>query len=57
VVIDVDALAAAEVENWVWAGADVIEPEYTRALISLSPRRLGRRGRLRIQHADKTFRH
>ena len=36
-VIDVDALAAAEVENWVWAGADVIEPEYTRALISLSP--------------------
>jgi prolyl oligopeptidase len=36
VVLDVDALAAAEDENWVWAGADVIEPEYTRALISLS---------------------
>ncbi|BBZ10752.1 peptidase [Mycobacterium branderi] len=36
VLIDVDALAAADDENWVWAGAVVIEPEYTRALISLS---------------------
>lgn len=36
VVIDVDALAAADDENWVWAGADVIEPDHTRALISLS---------------------
>ncbi|MCV7345202.1 prolyl oligopeptidase family serine peptidase [Mycolicibacterium rhodesiae] len=37
VVIDVDALAAADGEKWVWAGADVIEPDYTRALVSLSP--------------------
>jgi prolyl oligopeptidase len=36
VVIDVDALAAAEDENWVWGGAGVIEPEYSRALVSLS---------------------
>jgi prolyl oligopeptidase len=36
VLIDVDALAAAEDQNWVWAGADVIEPEYTLALIGLS---------------------
>ncbi|MGY4710756.1 prolyl oligopeptidase family serine peptidase [Mycolicibacterium sp. CBM1] len=36
VIIDVDALAAAEDENWVWAGADVIEPEHTLALVSLS---------------------
>ncbi|AQT78543.1 S9 family peptidase [Mycolicibacterium litorale] len=36
VVIDVDQLAAADGENWVWAGADVLEPEYTRALVSLS---------------------
>ncbi|MBV8930694.1 MAG: S9 family peptidase [Mycobacteriaceae bacterium] len=36
VVIDVDALAADEDENWVWAGANVIEPEYTLALVSLS---------------------
>ena len=36
VVIDVDALAAADDENWVWAGADVIEPDHTLALISLS---------------------
>ncbi|MHA3023812.1 prolyl oligopeptidase family serine peptidase [Mycobacterium sp. BMJ-28] len=36
VVTDVDRLAAAEDENWVWAGADVIEPDHSRALISLS---------------------
>jgi prolyl oligopeptidase len=36
VVLDVDALAAADEENWVWAGAKVIEPDHTLALISLS---------------------
>lgn len=36
VVIDVDALAETDDTNWVWAGADVIEPSYTRALVSLS---------------------
>jgi prolyl oligopeptidase len=36
VVLDVDALAAAEGENWVWGGADVIYPERTRAMITLS---------------------
>ncbi|QLL08147.1 prolyl oligopeptidase family serine peptidase [Mycobacterium vicinigordonae] len=37
VLIDVDALGRADGRNWVWAGADVIEPEFTRALVSLSP--------------------
>jgi len=37
VIVDVDALARTDGEKWVWAGADVIEPELTRALISLSP--------------------
>ncbi|MFC9896824.1 prolyl oligopeptidase family protein [Nocardia sp. NPDC127579] len=36
VLIDVDALAAAEDENWVWAGANVLRPAQNRALISLS---------------------
>jgi prolyl oligopeptidase len=36
VLIDLDALAADEDENWVWAGAEVIEPQLTLALISLS---------------------
>ncbi|MEI7516876.1 MAG: prolyl oligopeptidase family serine peptidase [Mycobacteriaceae bacterium] len=36
VIIDVDELARTDAENWVWAGADVIEPDHTRALISLS---------------------
>jgi prolyl oligopeptidase len=36
VLIDVDQLAHADDENWVWAGANVIYPELTRALISLS---------------------
>ena len=34
--IDLDALARADDENWVWAGADVIEPDHSLALISLS---------------------
>ena len=37
VLIDVDELARVDDENWVWAGANVIYPEYTRALVSLSP--------------------
>jgi prolyl oligopeptidase len=36
VVLDIDELANADDENWVWAGADVIEPDHTLALISLS---------------------
>ncbi|MDT5184418.1 MAG: prolyl oligopeptidase [Mycobacterium sp.] len=36
VVIDVDALAAAEDENWVWEGADIIQPERTRAFVGLT---------------------
>lgn len=34
--IDVDKLAAAEGENWVWKGAHVRSPEYDRALVKLS---------------------
>ncbi len=36
VLIYVDEIAAAEDENWVWAGADVIEPDHHLALVSLS---------------------
>jgi len=36
VLIDVDELGRADDEKWVWAGATVIEPEFTRALVSLS---------------------
>lgn len=35
-VLDVDALAAAEGEKWVWAGARVRHPDYDRALVCLS---------------------
>jgi prolyl oligopeptidase len=35
-VIDLDALAAAEKENWVWHGASFLRPEYKRCLVSLS---------------------
>lgn len=34
--LDVDALAEAENENWVWAGAAVRYPDYSRALVQLS---------------------
>jgi prolyl oligopeptidase len=36
VLLDVDALAAAEGENWVWQGVTVLRPEYRRGLVSLS---------------------
>ena len=32
-VIDLDALGAAEKENWVWHGADCLKPEYRRCLV------------------------
>lgn len=35
-VLDLDALAKAEHANWVWKGADCIEPQETRCMISLS---------------------
>jgi prolyl oligopeptidase len=37
VIIDVDELARDDDMNWVWAGADVIEPDHSLALVSLSP--------------------
>ncbi|HEY8546255.1 MAG TPA: prolyl oligopeptidase family serine peptidase [Acidimicrobiales bacterium] len=36
VLLDVDALAEAEGENWVWKGASVLRPGFRRALIELS---------------------
>ncbi len=35
-VLDLDALAKSENENWVWAGAQCLGPEYRRCLLSLS---------------------
>jgi len=35
-VLDVDALAAREGENWVWHGIDCLEPDATRCLVSLT---------------------
>jgi prolyl oligopeptidase len=35
-VLDLDALAAKENEKWVWKGAQVRYPDYTRALVHLS---------------------
>jgi prolyl oligopeptidase len=36
VLLDVDALAAEEGENWVWSDVTVLRPDYDRALVSLS---------------------
>ncbi|HEX6347492.1 MAG TPA: prolyl oligopeptidase family serine peptidase [Umezawaea sp.] len=36
VLLDLDAVAAAEGENWVWKGAAVLRPEYRLALVQLS---------------------
>ena len=35
-VLDLDALGAAEKENWVWEGASTLEPEAQRCLVRLS---------------------
>ncbi len=35
-VLDLDALARAEGENWVWGGSNCFGPEYRRCMISLS---------------------
>jgi prolyl oligopeptidase len=35
-VLDLDALAASETENWVWSGFDCVAPTYDRCLIRLS---------------------
>ncbi len=35
-VLDLDALAEDESENWVWKGADCLEPDYRHCMISLS---------------------
>jgi prolyl oligopeptidase len=34
--LDLDALNAAEGENWVWHGADYLRPDYQRCLLALS---------------------
>src|SRR5262249_38249992 len=36
ILLDIDALAAAEDENWVWHGATVLRPSQQRALVNLS---------------------
>ncbi|MFE0702278.1 prolyl oligopeptidase family protein [Streptomyces sp. NPDC058872] len=36
VLLDVDALAAAEGEKWIWGGAQVRRPDHERALVRLS---------------------
>ncbi|MBL8868210.1 MAG: S9 family peptidase [Planctomycetaceae bacterium] len=36
VVLDLDAVATAEKENWVWSGVQLLRPGYKRALINLS---------------------
>lgn len=36
VVLDVDALSAAEGRNWVWRGADCLAPAYERCMLTLS---------------------
>jgi prolyl oligopeptidase len=36
VVLDLDALARDEKENWVWKGASILKPSYDRCLVMLS---------------------
>lgn len=37
ILLDLDALGAAEGESWVWHGARLLRPDYRKVLITLSP--------------------
>ncbi|HRQ63999.1 MAG TPA: prolyl oligopeptidase family serine peptidase [Xanthomonadaceae bacterium] len=54
-VLDLDALAAAEGENWVWGGANCRAPAYDRCLISLSRGGADARVVREFDLADKAF--
>src|SRR6185436_17157527 len=36
IILNLDELAASENENWVWKGADILQPSHDRALLFLS---------------------
>ncbi|WP_428376533.1 prolyl oligopeptidase family serine peptidase [Lichenicoccus sp.] len=36
ILLDIDALAASEGEDWIWQGADTLYPEHERAIVALS---------------------
>jgi prolyl oligopeptidase len=55
-VIDLDALADAENENWVWHGADCLKPAYRRCLVQLSRGGRRRRRRARVRPRDEGLR-
>ena len=52
-VIDVDALGRAEGENWVWAGATCLGPDYRRCLVSLSRGGADAHRGARVRHRDQ----
>jgi prolyl oligopeptidase len=54
-VLDLDALARAEGENWVWGGANCLGPEYRRCMISLSRGGADARVQREFDVVDKAF--
>ena len=54
-VLDLDALARTEGENWVWAGANCLGPEYRRCMISLSRGGADARVQREFDVVDKAF--
>jgi prolyl oligopeptidase len=55
ILLDLDALAQSEGENWVWAGANCRAPDYDRCLISLSRGGADARVVREFDLAEKTF--
>jgi prolyl oligopeptidase len=54
-VLDVDALAEAEDENWVWEGATCLPPEYRHCMVTLSRGGSDAAVRREFDAAAKTF--
>ena len=55
-VLDLDALGAAEKENWVWEGSTCLGPAYRRCLLSLSRGGADAVGAARVRHASQALR-
>ncbi len=54
-VLDIDALAEAEDENWVWKGASCLAPEYRHCMLTLSRGGADAAVRREFDAAAKTF--
>jgi prolyl oligopeptidase len=54
--LDIDAMAAADGEQWVYKGSTCLAPEHRLCMVGIVARRLGCLGATRIRHPHKDLR-